>query len=336
MAKKRILMSVFVAGLIFASTMSGCGEVGCDPAYDSGCEEKSSSSEVLLSSSSVRPSSSSVQLPSSSSEVTEQSSSSSSSSSSSVTSSSSSVPSLSSSIDYSGSVVYEGQTYKTVVIGTQTWMAENLNYNASGSKCYGEGGPVFDFDEENGSYIEKTLSVAEVQANCVKYGRLYDWSTAMGFESSCNSDFCLGRILPKHKGICPDGWHIPNDADWNELFLFVGIENYGYGAEDCRYSEGGEEYCSETAGKYLKATTGWNDNGNGIDKYGFSALPGGIVFFSDGSFYSVGLSGVWWSTSESEYFSNHAYNRSMDYDSELVGWSTGVKSSLYSVRCVKD
>ena len=89
--------------------------------------------------------------------------------------------------------------YRTVVIGTQTWMAENLNYAVEGSKCY-------DNDP----------------ANCVKYGRLYDWSTAMGFPSSCNEDACSSQIQSKHRGICPSGWHLPSYDDWDILMDYVG------------------------------------------------------------------------------------------------------------------
>jgi uncharacterized protein (TIGR02145 family) len=89
----------------------------------------------------------------------------------------------------------DGKTYKTVKIGNQTWMAENLNYNAKGSKCYGEGGKVY--YELKGENSEKTLSNNEIQANCTKYGRLYDWETA--------------------KTVCPAGWHLPSRAEWNLL-----------------------------------------------------------------------------------------------------------------------
>ena len=157
----------------------------------------------------------------------------------------------SSSVGYSGSygsVYYEGKTYKTVQIGTQTWMAENLNYNASGSKCY-----------------------SNSESNCNTYGRLYDWSTAMGFASSCNSNSCSGQIQSKHRGICPSGWHIPTQAEWNTLSSYV-QSNSG---------------CSSCDARLLKSTSGWSSYGNGTNKYGFSALPGGFGD-SDGSFYNVG------------------------------------------------
>ena len=211
-----------------------------------------------------------------------------------------------------GSVVHEGQTYRTVKIGTQTWLAKNLNYAVAGSKCY-------DNDP----------------ANCVKYGRLYDWSTAMGLPSSCNENSCSSQIQPKHKGICPSGWHIPSNDDWDKLLRYVDNENGGDGEVD----ELG--YDSYTAGRYLKATSDWNWNdeedksGNGTDQYDFSALPGGRGH-SDGSFVNVGDHGGWYSASESEYKNYEAYRRRMYYDSDDAGLSSIYKSELQSVRCVKD
>ncbi len=163
----------------------------------------------------------------------------------------------------------DGKKYKVVKIGSQTWMAENLNYDASGSKCY-----------ENNS------------ANCAKYGKLYNWETA--------------------KKACPSGWHLPSDAEWTALENAVGGK--------------------EVAGKKLKAKSGWNKNGNGTDEYDFSALPGGIGY-SGGNFYSVGSYGNWWSSTE--YNSNSAWDRRMYYSSN-VGRDYDDKSSLFSVRCLKD
>ena len=182
--------------------------------------------------------------------------------------------------------------YKTVVIGTQRWMAENLNYAVAGSKCYNND-----------------------PANCVKYGRLYDWATAMNLPSSCNENSCSGQIQAKHRGICPSGYHIPSYDDWDALVDYIG----GY----------------ETAGAKLKATSGWNENGNGTDQYNFSALPGGYGG-SDGSFFGVGNYGNWWSAGEYEYFSNCAYFRSMNYGSDGAYWGYNYKSYLQSVRCLQD
>ena len=217
------------------------------------------------------------------------------------------------------SITYGNDIYPIVVIGTQTWLAKNLNYAVEGSKCYGEGGEVVDYDEDD-NRITETLSPAEVQANCVKYGRLYDWATAMGLPSNCNENSCSSQIQPKHKGICPSGWHIPSNDDWDMLMNYVG----GY----------------ETAGAKLKAASGWNDyegkSGNGTDDYGFSAMPGGIGRLN-GTFGYAGNGSLWWcaSESESESSSDDAYTRSMGYDSEAYEDSRD-KPTLYSVRCVKN
>jgi uncharacterized protein (TIGR02145 family) len=166
----------------------------------------------------------------------------------------------------------DGRVYKKVVIGSQTWMAETLNYEAEGSKCY-----------ENNS------------SNCQKYGRLYNWQTALK--------------------ACPSGWHLPNGDEWHKLVDIAGGD--------------------KTAGTILKAASGWKDDGNGTDEFGFSALPGGYGS-SDGSFYSVGGGGNWWSASENEYSSDIAYGRVMYYGNEDVYWDNDDMSDLLSVRCLQD
>jgi uncharacterized protein (TIGR02145 family) len=202
------------------------------------------------------------------------------SSSSSYRSSSSSVPSSGGYTGSYGSLSYGGQTYKTVVIGSQRWMAENLNYNpgTGNSACY-----------------------SNQSSNCSTYGRLYDWATA--------------------NTVCPSGWHLPSNDDWDRLFRYV--DNVS----------GSGLYDSPTAGRYLKATSGWYNNGNGTDQYGFSALPGGGGN-SDGSFNNVGDDGNWWGASEN--YSDNAYNRNMHYGYEDALWGSSIKSYLFSVRCLQD
>ena len=164
----------------------------------------------------------------------------------------------------------DGKKYGTVKIGTQTWMAENLNYIASNSICYG--------DEP---------------ANCDKYGRLYSWDTAMK--------------------ACPKGWHLPSNAEWQILVDFVGGD--------------------EVAGKKLKASSGWDDNGNGDDAFGFSALPGGsfdpFVRINSGK-----SGGYWWSATEKDFYDHFRY---MGYHNEYVDNLRVLNSfGLFSVRCVQD
>jgi uncharacterized protein (TIGR02145 family) len=186
-------------------------------------------------------------------------------------------------------------------------MAENLNHNVEGSKCYGND-----------------------PSNCDKYGRLYDWSTAMALPSSCNSTTCSSSISSKHRGICPIGWHIPTNADWDKLY---------------RYADGtngtSSPYDSPTAGKYLKAASGLYDcgpSGSGssylcLDTHGFSALPGGYGY-SGGYFGDVGGYGVWWSASENS--SSNAYYRIMYHNYESALYYNYYKNFLFSVRCLQD
>jgi len=197
--------------------------------------------------------------------------------------------------NYKG-ITYEGETYYAVVIGTQTWFKRNLNYDVEGSKCY-----------------------QNEETNCAIYGRLYDWTTAMALPASCNTNSCASQIKANHKGICPEGWHIPSDVDWSILMRFVN--------SSCSNNSS----CSDAATK-LKATSGWS-NRNGQDTYGFSALPGGNgVPASNIPFDNVGYSGNWWSSYEGS--AGSAFYRSMG--GEDVLWSNGNKSTLYSVRCLQD
>jgi len=152
-------------------------------------------------------------------------------------------------------------------------------------------------------------------ANCVTYGRLYDWSTA--------------------NGVCPSGWHLPSNADWDRLY---------------RYADGtsgmSSPYKSPTAGRYLNATSGWSncshpDSGNSYlseDTYGFSALPGGLGHSGGGlvgSFFGVKCFGYWWSSS-TEDDNDGTYSRSVSFD-EYAIWEKNIdKNFLFSVRCLQD
>ncbi|MCK9182726.1 MAG: fibrobacter succinogenes major paralogous domain-containing protein [Fibrobacteraceae bacterium] len=196
----------------------------------------------------------------------------------------------------------DGQTYKTVVIGTQTWMAENLNYadstampNLKGNSwCYGNRAD-----------------------SCAKYGRLYTWTAAMAFPATYN-DATWGGSDVNHQGVCPSGWHVPTDAEWTILDDFVGGE--------------------ETAGTKLKSTSGWYNDGNGMNTYGFSALPGGtyigLVYLGGSGFGYVGYYGYWWTATE--YSSTSAYGGTMYFSITDVDAVDYNKAFGQSLRCLKD
>ena len=96
----------------------------------------------------------------------------------------------------------DGKTYKTVNVGGKTWMAQNLNFAAKGSKCYAEGGVVVVGWDDYKKPITTKISNAKVQAICAEYGRLYVWETA--------------------NKACPAGWRLPSDDEWTELENAVG------------------------------------------------------------------------------------------------------------------
>jgi len=286
---------LFIAGIVLQSFTSCSSDSSEDPPLPSSSSvvepsSSSLSSSSVGSSSSVDASSSSVADASSSSAVGE-------SSSSSVDGGSSSSSSIS-------GVFYEGQLYKTIEIGDQTWMAENLNYAVSGSKCGNE----------------NTGLLTDNDTDCEKYGRLYDWATAMNINVNYNSSEWNGSDV-NHRGICPPNWHIPSNADWDKLFRYVD----GTSGTDSPYD-------SPTAGGLLKAESGWNDNGNGTDDHGFSALPGGNGY--SGGFNGAGYHGYWWSSTEN--YGSNAYSRYMRYGSADAYWGSDDKSYLLSVRCVQD
>ena len=169
----------------------------------------------------------------------------------------------------------DGKTYKTVKVGSQTWFAENLNYAEKGSVCY----------ENN-------------DANCAKYGRLYDWATALK--------------------ACPAGSHLPSDDEWTALENAVGGRS--------------------TAGIKLKSTTGWKyeygrEDGSGTNDFGWSALSGGLGE-EHGVFDAAGYDAYWWSATEID--ANKTWIRYMNSEKDDVVRSDLGKSNKASVRCVED
>jgi len=136
------------------------------------------------------------------------------------------------------------------------------------------------------------------EANCTKYGGLYSWAMATAH-------------------ICPSGWHLPDDGEWALLVDAAG---------------------GSTAGKKLKATSGWNANGNGTDNYGFSALPGGRGYEQlGGSFALNGCYGLWWSAA-AHNGGAYVHYWEMDCQYDDVKRESNEQNALYlhSVRCVKN
>jgi len=191
----------------------------------------------------------------------------------------------------------DGQVYKTVKIGDQWWMAENLNYQTRHSYCYGE----------------------DSLYRCSEYGRLYIWSSAMdsvgkwgtngigcGYQKNCSP-------APPVHGVCPEGWHLPTRKEWSTLFAAVGD--------------------SSTTGKVLKSTSGWTRDGNGIDAFGFSVFPAGYGYYTR-NFNDRGEDAHFWTSDQDDW--RNAYCAAFDYDSDIARLGFSAKYDEYSVRCLKD
>jgi len=198
----------------------------------------------------------------------------------------------------------DGQTYNTVQIGNQCWMAENLNI---GTRIDGVS------EQTNNSTIEKYCYDDDV-ANCDTYGGLYQWDEMMQYLTTEGV-----------QGICPDGWHLPTDDEWKIMEMELGMtqvlaDNLGWRGTD--------------EGEKMKSTSGWYDNGNGTNNSGFTALPGGYCWYSGGSFNYIENSGYWWSSSE--YSGSYALYRQLKYDYNMVSRSAYHKTLGHSVRCLKN
>lgn len=200
----------------------------------------------------------------------------------------------------------DGQTYKTVKIGNQVWMAENLNYAYTGIPYI-----VGELISDSTSWCYDNDP-----ANCTKYGRLYTWAAAMDSVGTwtANGKGCgLGSTCSPTdpvRGVCPSGWHLPTSAEWNILFTEVGGDS--------------------VAAMVLKSASGWDDSGNGTDDFGFSALPAG---YSNGGTYSHnGSRASFWSSSEYESYRSYYVYMEKD-EANILNY---YKDLGLSVRCVKD
>ena len=300
---------------------NGSSNENMEKEKSSSSDTKSSSSAKETKNSSDSRSSSSVKSGDSSSSKKDVSSSSVNSSSSAKSSSSSSVKQSSSSVGFidpddvvTGTMTdsRDNKVYKTVTIGTQTWMAENLNYAYTSVP--------YKFDSKYGSYTSDSTSWCydDDPSNCDKYGRLYTWAASMdsigtwstngigcGYGSTCSPTYPV-------RGICPTGWHMPTKAEFETLFTAVGG--------------------SFQAAKRLKSTSGWEAAGEAIDAYGFSALPAGARD-NKGAFSSPGLYAYFWSATE---FRDYAYNIFLYGNDEFAYLKYVDKYLGLSVRCIKD
>jgi len=198
----------------------------------------------------------------------------------------------------SGSVIdKDSNVYKTITIGTQTWMAENLR-----TTHYRNGDAIVNVTVDAtwiGLSTGAWCDYSNITSNGIKYGHLYNWYAA--------SDI---------RNIAPVGWHVPSDAEWTTLTNYLGGDNL--------------------AGGKLKevGTLDWlSPNTGATNETGFSALPGGYRYFNDGTFVYQTINGAWWSSTDTS--TKFAWGRLMSNSNSSVNKVSNMANG-FSIRCIKD
>lgn len=192
----------------------------------------------------------------------------------------------------------DGRVYKTVKIGTQTWLAENLQ-----ATKYRNGDPIPNVTE-NAKWSElKTGALCDYKnspENSKIYGKLYNF-----------------YAVRDPRGIAPEGWHVPTAAEWQKLFDFLGGS-------------------VEAGGKLKEAGTAhWAvPNAGATNETSFSSLPGGCCYGGMEQFYDLGKIGYWWTSTPGD--GSDAAHRIMYNHNNSVASYNGNMRVGYSVRCVKD
>ena len=221
----------------------------------------------------------------------------------------------------------DGNEYKTVRIGNQEWMAENLRVTKYAN---GDAIPTGLSDNErqnttSGAYaiyphgsIEGLNSDEEVVA---AYGKLYNW-----------------YAVDDTSGLCPEGWSVPSDYDWTQLIDY--LVDQGFPNSNVAGGAGNAlKYCLQVDSPVEGCNTSehprWDSDNThfGFDEFGFSALPSGTRWL-DGSFFFVGSSGYWWSATE--FGGTPAWSRYMSrFIGDVYRLNYG-KRNGFSVRCIRD
>ncbi len=213
---------------------------------------------------------------------------------------------LNSDLSYGNITDIDGNKYATIQIGSQTWMAENLK-----TTKYNDGTTIPNITNNtawsNSSSDAWSYYTNEPLHN-EKYGKLYNWYAVN-----------TGKL-------CPQGWHIPTDADWNEL-------EFSQGLPHSEAEEHGWRGAIQNTGGKLKSERGWKTNGIASNQSGFSALPGGYRH-SNGTFNNISLNGLWWSSTENT--TDIAWARNLYHNRNDVDRGVDPKGYGYSCRCVKD
>ncbi len=199
----------------------------------------------------------------------------------------------------------DGNIYKTVKIGEQWWMAENLNV-----KSYNDGTPILEVSPLENDSTWSANTEGAMCRNDIRYGLLYNWFA-----------------ITSTKKIAPIGWHIPTDDEWKTLERELGMSESESDKTAWRGSDEAEQLI-------IKSSVGWPSESAafGTNKSGFTALPGGCRLFN-GSSNTNSNTAFWWTSTEMD---GNGWYRYLDYKKKTVFRSKTFKNYGLSIRCVKD
>lgn len=203
--------------------------------------------------------------------------------------------------------VRDNHVYRTVEIGDQVWMAQNLNYDTGDTTT-----------DSRFVYRYSSVVVPNVEDSIAKYGRGYTWYQIID-STECDTASCYFTVSdPPRRGICPEGWHVPSEREWKLLEKFVDLNNEG-----------------ESLGVSLKAKSLWEEHPNaptGSDRFGFSALP----FQPKMSSYYPLETAAFWTTGEVPGSTSCAYAHVFNYYYQFISKESYGKSQRIALRCLKD
>ncbi|MDY6372993.1 MAG: FISUMP domain-containing protein [Bacteroidales bacterium] len=220
----------------------------------------------------------------------------------------------------------QGHTYPVVKIGDQYWMAENLQCTQYDTESERPGvelttptSPAYDPYYIDGRNYQSSYTGSLSDEQRKHLGLLYNWAAAVGFASEAEAKAQTSEFSGNRQGICPNGWHIPTATEWDILRNFI---------------EGFEGKGENTAGKYLKTTSGWYFDGNGVDEYGFAALPAGDSFGTQ--IADVGQYTYYYTATPNGVDEYSVYYYGIIHYKDYLHKNYDEKNNAKSVRCVKN
>jgi uncharacterized protein (TIGR02145 family) len=242
---------------------------------------------------------------------------------------------------------YDGNIYHNVVIGDQVWMAENLRVthyrdgtlipNVTDSGVWSSFIDVAPPGPDPGTRFDGYVSYNNDPTNITTYGLLYNWWVITTDELRLTGQF---QSTYYNSPVAPEGWHVPTDAEWKTLEMYLGMTQSQADADDAGWNRGYHE------GSMLREVgyEHWQEYPPpdpldidpmvpATDDYGFTGLPSGYRYFN-GTFYAITQYTYFWSASA--FDSSNSYCRGLIYTSNRILRDHQPNRHGYAIRCVRD